>query len=98
MTPDAGVDFSRLIVGESVVGAFSAVESGRPDNLFLPVEIIAVEVDDNSIVVVVGDFDVTDTVLTVNVVEGVVRFTFLVNTYLFIMIELQLRLHDSSQS
>ena len=81
-----------------MVGAFSAVESGRPDNLFLPVEIIAVEVDDNSIVVVVGDFDVTDTVLTVNVVEGVVRFTFLVNTYLFIMIELQHRLHDSRQS
>ena len=91
MTPDAGVDFSRLIVVESVVGAFSAVESGRPDNLFVPVEIIAVEVDDNSIVVVVEDFDVTDTVLTVNVVEGVVRFTFLVNTYLFIMIELQLK-------
>ena len=49
MTPDAGVDFSRLIVGESVVGAFSAVESGRPDNLFVPVEIVAVEVDDNSL-------------------------------------------------
>ena len=81
-----------------MVGAFSVVKSGRPDNLFLPVEIEAVEVDDNSIVVVVGDFDVTDTVLIVNVVEGVVRFTFLVNTYLFIMIELQLRLHDSSQS
>ena len=62
----------KMTPSEAGVDAFSVVKSGWPDNVFWAV----LEVDD-FVVVVVGDLNVTGSVVMVSLLKGVDSFTFI---------------------